>query len=238
MKLLWAIVAIGLAGCASSPVPPDWQINAHGALKNSVTAYLVGNSKLATVEFSRVRVEIASTGRADLLARAELVRCAAQVASLEFNNCEPFQALAKDAAAEERAYAEYLAGRWTGLNTALLPAQHGAVVVGAGGALNTIEDPLSRLVAAGALLQTGRLTPDAIAVAIQTASDQGWRRPLLAWLGVAARRAEQLDDKEEVSRIQRRIDLISGLWGARPLNRTARDRYRCGIQNGQWQHQS
>jgi hypothetical protein len=211
MKLLWAIVAIGLAGCASNPVPPDWQLNAHGALKNSVTAYLVGNSKLAAVEFSRVRVEIASTGRADLLARAELVRCAAQVASLEFNNCEPFQALAKDAAAEERAYAEYLVGRWTGLNTALLPAQHGAVVAGAGGALNTIEDPLSRLVAAGALLQTGRLTPDAIAVAIQTASDQGWRRPLLAWLGVAARRAEQLDDKEEVSRIQRRIDLISGV---------------------------
>ncbi len=211
MKMLWAIVAIGFAGCASSPVPPDWQLNAHGALKNSVTAYLVGNSKLAAVEFSRVRLEIASTGRADLLARAELVRCAAQVASLEFNNCESFQALAKDAAAEERAYAEYLAGRWTGLNTALLPAQHRAVVAGAGAALNTIDDPLAQLVAAGALLQTGRLTPDAIAVAIQTASDQGWRRPLLAWLGVAARRAEQLNDKEEVSRIRRRIDLISGV---------------------------
>ena len=211
MKMLWAIVVIGLAGCASSLVPPDWQLNAHGALENSVTAYLVGNSKLADVEFSRVRTEIASTGRADLLARAELVRCAAQVASLEFNNCEPFEALTKDAAAEERAYANYLAGRWTGLNTALLPAQHRAVVAGAGAALNTIDDPLARLVAAGALLQTGRLTPDAIAVAIQTASDQGWRRPLLAWLGVAARRAEQLDDKEEVLRIQRRIDLISGL---------------------------
>lgn len=209
MKLFWAMAIIGLAGCASSPVPPDWQFNAHGALKNSVTAYLVGNSKLADVEFSRVRTEIASTGRADLLARAELVRCAAQVASLESSNCEPFQALAKDAAAEERAYADYLAGRWTGLDTALLPAQHHAVVAGAGAILTTIDDPLARLVAAGTLLQTGRLTPDAIAVAIQTASDQGWRRPLLAWLGVAARRAEQSDDKEEVSRLQRRIDLIS-----------------------------
>lgn len=209
MKVLWAIVVIGLAGCASSPVPPDWQLNAHGSLKNSVTAYLVGNSKLADVEFARVRTEIASTGRADLLARAELVRCAAQVASLEFSNCEPFQALAKDAAAEERAYADYLAGRWTGLDTALLPAQHRAVVAGAGAALNTIDDPLARLVAAGTLLQAGRLTPDGIAVAIQTASDQGWRRPLLAWLGAAARRAEQLNDKAEVARIQRRIDLIS-----------------------------
>lgn len=210
MKLLLAIVAIGLIGCASSPAPPDWQLNAHGALKNSVTAYLVGNSKLAAVEFSRARAEIASTGRADLLARAELVRCAAQVASLEFNDCEPFQALAKDAAVEERTYADYLAGRWTGLNTTLLPAQHRGVVSGASAVLTAIEDPLARLIAAGVLLQMGHLTPAAIAAAIQTASDQGWRRPLLAWLGVAARRAEQLDDKEEVLRIRRRIDLISG----------------------------
>jgi hypothetical protein len=209
MRMFLSMVVIGLAGCASSPVPPDWQFNAHGSLKNSVTAYLVGNSKLADVEFSRVRTEIASTGRADLLARAELVRCAAQVASLEFNHCEPFQALARDAAAEERAYADYLAGRWAGLNTALLPAQHRAVVADAGATLNGIDDPLARLVAAGALLQAGRLTPDAIAVAIQTASDQGWRRPLLAWLGAAARRAEQLNDKAEIARLQRRIDLIS-----------------------------
>lgn len=209
MRIFLAMVVIGLAGCASSPVPPDWQFNAHGSLKNSVTAYLMGNSKLADVEFARVRTEITSTGRADLLARAELVRCAAQVASLEFNNCEPFQALAQDAAAEERAYADYLAGRWAGLNTALLPAQHRAVVAGAGATLNTIDDPLARLVAAGTLLQASRLTPDAIAVAIQTASDQGWRRPLLAWLGIAVRRAEQLNDKEEVARLQRRINLIS-----------------------------
>jgi hypothetical protein len=171
--MLLAIVILGLIGCAGSSVPPDWQLNAHGALRNSVTAYLVGNSKLADIEFARVREEIASTGRADLLARAELVRCAAHVASLEFNDCEAFQKLAEDAADSERVYAEYLAGRWTGLNTALLP-----------------------------------LTPNVVTIATQTASDQGWRRPLLAWLNVAVRSAEQLGDKDEALRIQRRIDLV------------------------------
>src|SRR4030067_544800 len=99
MRIFLAMVVIGLAGCASSPVPPDWQFNAHGSLKNSVTAYLVGNSKLADVGFFRVRAAMAPTGRAYWVARAELVRCAVQVASLEFNNCEPFEVLAKDAAA-------------------------------------------------------------------------------------------------------------------------------------------
>jgi len=209
MRMLLAIVILGLIGCAGSSVPPDWQLNAHGALRNSVTAYLVGNSKLADIEFARVREEIASTGRADLLARAELVRCAAHVASLEFNDCEAFQKLAEDAADSERVYAEYLAGRWTGLNTALLPAQHRGIVAGVDGALGTIEDPLSRLVAAGVLFQKERLTPpNDVTIAIQTASDQGWRRPLLAWLNVAVRSAEQLGDKDEALRIQRRIDLV------------------------------
>lgn len=200
---------MGLAGCAGNRMIPDWQINAHGALKSSIMAYLVGNSKLATMEFSRARREISSTGRADLMARAELMRCAAQVASLEFNNCEPFQMMLQDAAAEERAYADYLGGNWVGLDTELLPAQHRAVLTVTGGTLNAIEDPLSRLVAAGVLLRKGILAPEDITIVIQTASDQGWRRPLLAWLGVAIRRAEQSNDKEEVLLIQRRINLIS-----------------------------
>ena len=200
---------MGLAGCAGNRMIPDWQINAHGALKSSIMAYLVGNSKLATMEFSRARREISSTGRADLMARAELMRCAAQVASLEFNNCEPFQMMLQDAAAEERAYADYLGGNWVGLDTELLPAQHRAVLTVTGGTLNAIEDPLSRLVAAGVLLRKGILAPEDITIAVQTASDQGWRRPLLAWLGVAIRRAEQSNDKEEVLLIQRRINLIS-----------------------------
>ncbi len=200
---------MGLAGCAGNRMIPDWQINAHGALKSSIMAYLVGNSKLATIEFSRARREISSTGRADLMARAELMRCAAQVASLEFNNCEPFQMMLQDAAAEERAYADYLGGNWVGLDTELLPAQHRAVLTVTGGTLNAIEDPLSRLVAAGVLLRKGILAPEDITIVVQTASDQGWRRPLLAWLGVAIRRAEQSNDKEEVLLIQRRINLIS-----------------------------
>ena len=209
MRLIWIVIVMGLAGCAGNRMIPDWQINAHGALKSSIMAYLVGNSKLATMEFSRARREISSTGRADLMARAELMRCAAQVASLEFNNCEPFQMMLQDAAAEERAYADYLEGNWVGLDTELLPVQHRTVLTVTGGTLNAIEDPLSRLVAAGVLLRKGILAPEDITIVVQTASDQGWRRPLLAWLGVAIRRAEQSNDKEEVLLIQRRINLIS-----------------------------
>ena len=210
MKILFAILMFGFVGCASTDMPPpDWQLNAHSSLKNSVTAYLVGNIKTADLEFARVRTEIASTGRTDVLARVELVRCAAYVASLEFKDCTAFQKLLNDAADSERVYADYLAGRWVDLNTAMLPVQHRGVVAGEDEALSSIEDPLSRLVAAGVLFKLGRTTPELVTLAIKTSSDQGWRRPLLAWLGVAIRRAEKLGNDEEALYIQRRIDLVT-----------------------------
>jgi hypothetical protein len=71
-------------------------------------------------------------------------------------------------------------------------------------------DPLSRLVAAGALFQSGRASPAVVAQAVDTASAQGWRRPLLAWLGVQARLAEQASDADGAARIRRRIQLVQG----------------------------
>ena len=215
MKIPAAIlIACTLAACASKPAPPSWQANAYSALGGFSDAYLKGDTAIAEAEFARARSETGSTGQPELVAHAELVRCATRVASLEYDNCPGFEALAQDASAAERAYAAYLAGRLQGLDPALLPPQHRAIVSGAGAgagksALAAIEDPLSRLVAAGVLLQAGRMTPADIAVATETASLQGWRRPLLMWLGISAKRAADAGDTAEAARIQRRIELAS-----------------------------
>ena len=213
--------ALLFTACASKPPTPDWQGNAFAALKGFTSAYLSGNTRLADAEFARAKLEISSTGRADLLARAELARCAVRVASLEFDNCAGYEPLAQDARAPEQAYAAFLSGRWSGLDAALLPAQHRAIVVKAAtgpdrplnaaptsSLLSAMEDPLARLVAAGALLQNARLTAPDIKVATETASSQGWRRPLLAWLGVQLKRAQDAGEQAAAARLQRRIDLV------------------------------
>lgn len=208
---LTILLALALAGCASKPAPPAWKSNAAYALKGYSDAYLKGNSSIAESEFARARSEMSSTGRPDLVAHAELVRCATRVASLEYDDCPGFAALAQDASAAERAYAAYLGGRWQGLDPALLPEQHQAVVRAPAGqaasVLSGIQDPLSRMVAAGVLMQAGRIAPADIVLATETASGQGWRRPLLMWLGVAQKRAEAAGDAAEAARIGRRISL-------------------------------
>lgn len=208
MKLPAIVCALLLAACASKPAPPDWQADAKDALDGFTDDYLRGNTGAANAEFARARRETTSTGRADLVAQVELVRCATLAASLEFDDCPGFAALAPDATAQQRAYAAYLAGRWEGLEAALLPEQHRPVV--AAGRLAGLADPLSKLVAAGALFKAGRITPADIETATETASSQGWRRPLLMWLGVSLQRARAAGDNATAARIERRIALASG----------------------------
>jgi hypothetical protein len=202
-------VALLLSACAGAPPAPDWQGNARGALERAVAAHLRGETRVAEAEFANARSELGRAGRPELLARAALVRCAAQVASMVFEPCIAFDALRADATAADRAYADYLAGRVQPGDIALLPPQHRAVAADSTdpvAALRAIEDPLARLVAAGVLFNSGRASPAVLALAAETASEQGWRRPLLAWLGAQRALAEKAGDLQDAARLQRRMD--------------------------------
>ena len=179
-------------------------------MDRAVAAYMVGNSRVEAAELARARNQLSRTGRADLLATAELLHCATRVASLVFEPCAGFERLRADASQVQRAYADYLQGRLPAEDNALLPQAQRPAAGGDASAFGAIADPLSQLVAAGVLLQTSRASPPVIAQAIDTASSQGWRRPLLAWLGLQARRAEQGGDAQEADRLRRRMAIAQG----------------------------
>ena len=214
MKRAWLLASLlcVLAACGGKPRAPDWQLNARDGLERYVSSYLAGRDRVAAAEFERARTELESTGQPGLVARAELTRCAVRVATLVMDDCDGFERLRADAPAAERAYADYIAGRATPAEAALLPPQHRPIATGqaAAGELRAIEDPLARLIAAGVLFRTGRATPEILVLASDTASARGWRRPLLAWLGVQAIRAEQAGATAEAQRLRRRMALAAG----------------------------
>jgi len=189
VRNLLLLAAIFISGCAGGPPPPAWQASAKYSLDAFQQAYLRGDTRVANLEFDRARAELAGTGNAALVARAELIRCAARSASLEFDDCPGFEKLRADAGAEEISFADYLAGR------ADRP-------VG--------EDVFSKLVSYGVRMKGNKITPTEISSAIDISSAQGWRRPLLAWLGVEEKRAEAAGNAAALEAIRRRIALIRG----------------------------
>lgn len=217
-RLLGAAALAGLlagllGACAGTPPPPDWKINAQGALESFEKRHLDGDSRLAALSFERARAEISRTGRPELVARAELIRCAVELAALDDRHCAVLGQTRGTFTPADAAYADFLAGRWQGLDTRQLPETYRALVAARDdssrqAALAAIKAPTSRLIAASVLFRRQNLAPAGIDLAIDTAAERGWRRPLLAWLGVQRQRAAAAGDSAAITALQARIDLV------------------------------
>jgi hypothetical protein len=213
--LLLAPVACALLLACAGPRPPAWQTDAHGALERFRVHYLEGDSARARRDFAEAMARIGSTGRLDLAARAELLRCAVGTAALDFDACAGYAARSADAGVDDRAYGHFVSGEWDKVEAGRLAPRYRRVFEGndeaaQNAAVAAIDDPLSRLVASGTLFRLGRLSGDGLERAIETASAQGFRRPLMALLAVQAKRAEAAGDDAALAQIRRRIELLAG----------------------------
>ena len=196
-----------LRGQAAAPGLAGQRVRRPGTLRRGrIERRLPRSSRSSS---SAPRKELASTGQAGLVARAELTRCAVRLASLDLSPCDGFEALRN--APRQRAglcrlpRRPYRAGVGAVATAASRPGQRAEDAA----AVDAIGDPLSRLVAAGVLFRRGAPAPRCC-VGGDTASEQGWRRPLFAWLGVQAKRAEHAGAVEEAERIRRRMALVTG----------------------------
>jgi hypothetical protein len=210
-----ALLSTGLllAACAGGSIAPEWQTQSHASLERFRQQYLEGNSRPAERSFAEAKAAVASTGRPELAARAELVRCALGTAALDVDACLGFESIKSDATTEDQAYGDFVSGQLRERDARGLPSPYRSVATARdeaarNKAMQQIEDPVSRLVAAGVLFRLAQLSPEGLTTAIDTASAQGYRRPLLAYLNVQARRAETTGDTAALQSIQKRIDLV------------------------------
>jgi hypothetical protein len=79
-----------------------------------------------------------------------------------------------------------------------------------------IDAPLSRLLAASLVVQRGEADDALLALATETASAEGWKRPLLVYLKLAEKRASEREDAAALADIQARIRLVEQPFSASP----------------------
>jgi len=221
---LLALAATLLAACASGPPAPGWAVAAHSAAQRASSATLQGHPRVETLEWRKARAEITRTARPDLLARLELLRCAAQSAALLWEDCPAYRPLARDASVAEAAYARYLAAAPAPDDIAHLPAAQrplAAILLAASrtpapaqqpsaalAAVQNMAEPLPRLVAASVALRAGLGSAALLQLGIDTASAQGWSRALMAWLLLQQRTCEEQGDSACFHAARRRLDLL------------------------------
>jgi hypothetical protein len=71
-----------------------------------------------------------------------------------------------------------------------------------------MQDPLSRLIAVSLMLARKQVDDDALTLAAETASEQGWRKPLLVYLKLLQNRVEARGNQQEAEKLRARIRLV------------------------------
>ena len=223
-SLCTAAVLAMLTACSSSPPVPAWQKLSTLAVDQATSAALQGQDKLAEHQWAAALAQTRRTALPEPMSRVELIRCAVVQASTLKSQCPGFEALQAHAPEADQAYARYLSAKHTSADVALLPQAHravGAALVSSADAaalaqtLRSMPDDLSRLVAASVVVQQSASLP-VVAVAVDTASAQGWQRPLLAWLTLQMRLAQESGQPELAAQAQQRLQWLTEASTKRP----------------------
>lgn len=212
-SLVCALV-LTVAGCATDSVP-RWQQEAAMASQRQIESYLLGQDRVYRAERALALASVAKSASIERRAELLLLECALRVSSLDLTPCEEFDSFAEKApevTQAQRAYRKYIYGESLSAQAqALLPAQHRQLVAASNpnAVLVSIKDPLSRLVAASVLMQRGSINASSVNLAVDTASTQGWPRPLAGWLTAQRNLAQRMGNTELFQQSQRRLELLS-----------------------------
>ncbi|MGK2950927.1 MAG: hypothetical protein ACSLEZ_00910 [Thiobacillus sp.] len=215
MKTLLALASLMLlTACGSGgPPPPDWKTDAADLIERYQKHALLGENSLAERYFKQAVMATGGAGRVTETARLWLVRCATRRAMLIDDTCTDYAELTAIAPnAADQAYYQYITLRWETLDVALLPHQHQELVRAAPAkrpeTLSRITDPLARLLDASLLVMRQEADTGTLALATETASERGWRQPLLTYLKLQEAQATAQGNVAEQAWLKKRILLV------------------------------
>ena len=221
--LLALALTLLLSACGNAPPVPRWQADAASLAKDYQADWLEGRDLRARLDFAQALRATAATGEPALLAHLYLVQCGLRRAALDWSACTEYahwRGANPDPA--EAAYEHFLEGNWADLQGEALPPQYAALPPLAQApaerlnrALAAIGDPLSRLIAASVALKRGQGDARTLQLASAAAAQQGWRRPLLAWLKLRLAAAKERNDTAEETLLAQRIQLVESSFSAK-----------------------
>ena len=216
-KMLSIMVVLFICACGSLMPVPDWKDKAGRYLAEYKTSFLAGRELSTEPHFAKATREIVAGNDMRLLAIAYLTKYALHTASLErFDDSEFLKIERLEPDAADMAYCRFLQGNFAAVDVNALPSRYSGVLKAASRSdaalaaheISAIGDPLSRLVAAGVWVNHMPFDETILQTAIDTASANGWRRPLWAYLEKLHTFYLEDGNQSKARAVQNRLELL------------------------------
>ncbi len=206
-----------LVGCGSSKPVPEWTDASFNQLDNYKKSYLSGKERIAEAYFNKAIDEIKSSGDLDILARAYLTKYAVQVAVLEaFDDSEYLRIDVVEPVLQNKNFYNFLKGAFDNVDEKLLPQQYECFLRAiksrkkddVAHEISNMDNPLSKLIAIGLLVQKNKVDEIDLKLASDIASENGWKKALLAYLSKLQSFYVMNNKPDKAAHVEERIRLI------------------------------
>jgi hypothetical protein len=218
-KFLYLIfIPLMLGGCGFNQ-SPQWITNTNRDLENYKSDFLSGeDSRITDKRFRNAIEEIKKSGDIDLLAKAWLTRMAMQGAVLEEMEDSGYKEISDvKKYPDNEQYYLFLKGNASGVEGKALPKQYKKFIEALKtGDLPKVEkaitamedDPVSQMIASGVAIRSHIERETILQTAVDTASHNGWKRALLAWLKRLETFYQEAGNSAKATETRQRINLI------------------------------
>ena len=217
-KILTVAIVIFICSCGvNSKQVPDWKDAAFRQLENYKVNFLTGKEDASEPHFDKARKAISGGNDLNFLARIYLNKYALHTAALEdFDDSEFVRINKLHPIASNLAYYNFLKGNFAAVEDNLLPSQYSSFIklarnkdlAKAVQEVPSIDDPLSRLITCGIWVKYLPYDENILQTAINASSDNGWKRPLWAYLTKLQKYYSDRGEATKAENIKERLELL------------------------------
>jgi hypothetical protein len=189
-KLPFILILFLICACGSKQIP-EWKDTSARQLENYKYYFLTDRESASEPHFVKAKKAIARSNDLNILGTAYLTKYALYVSIIEnFDDTDFLRINKLQPNAKNFSYYNFIKGNFHAADYNLLPAHYSKLLKPAQGKdlatavkeISSIDDPLSRLVACGVWVKYLPYDDNILQIAINTAADNGWGKPLFAYL--------------------------------------------------------
>lgn len=216
-KYLILVLMVFVYACGSTQQFPDWKDKAFRNFENYKKNFLNGKEGVSEPHFVKAKQALSDGNDLNLLARLYLTKCALHTAVLENFDDSEFVSINKlQPNASNVAYYNFLKGNFAAVEDHLLPPSYSGILriarnkdlTKAVGEINSISDPVSRLIACGVWVKYFSYDENILQSAINASAENGWKRPLLAYLTKLQKYYLDRGQTAQAKNINERLDVL------------------------------